>query len=180
MLTWNNFTDGIFLVKERTNRTNRLNSLIVKNQEGPDILIDTNYPFDDIDQLYSRVDAPAKLLCSHGHLDHTAHAFYHLKKYETPIFCPIQEQDYLTNFERLLDIVGFKKLHLASKYRMMTREYMKYSECEEVSTFSPGKDNFQTDHYMIESIHVPGHSPGHTAFSIQSYNDELTPILYVS
>jgi glyoxylase-like metal-dependent hydrolase (beta-lactamase superfamily II) len=180
MLTWNNLTDGISLVKERSNRTNRLNSLIIEDHEGPDILIDSNYPFDDIDQLYSRIDAPAKLLCSHGHLDHTAHAFYHLNKYKTQIVCPIQEKDYLTNFEHLLDIIGFKKLNLDSKYRMMTKEYMKFSECEEVSTFSPGKDNFQTNHYKIESIHIPGHSPGHTAFSIQSFNNKSTPILFVS
>ncbi|MFO7794643.1 MAG: MBL fold metallo-hydrolase [Promethearchaeati archaeon] len=180
MLVWKELIDGIFLVKENSSRVNILNSLVIEQKKQSNILIDTNYPFDDIDNLYSEIDNAEFLLFSHGHLDHTAHAFYHQNKYKTPIYIPIQESEYVTNIETLSDKIGFKKLNLEDKYRMMIKKYMKFDLCNEINSYIPGKDNFQSRNFIINTIHIPGHSPGHTAFSIKSKDETSKSILYVS
>ncbi|TFF87303.1 MAG: MBL fold metallo-hydrolase [Promethearchaeota archaeon] len=182
MLDWESLIeDSVFLVKEQSSRVNRLNSLVIhdKGTTYP-ILIDANYPFDNIDELYSKIEKAKMLLFSHGHLDHTAHAFYHQEKYRTPLFCPVQEKNYLTDLESLMERVGFTKLNLKSTYTMMVREYMKFQECTKVNSFTPGKDNFEFNYFIIETIHIPGHSPGHTAFKIFSKNNITKKILYAA
>ncbi|TFG00695.1 MAG: MBL fold metallo-hydrolase [Promethearchaeota archaeon] len=180
MLVWKELIDGICLVKEDSSRVNILNSLVIEPKNHANILIDTNYPFDDIDNLYSEIGKVEFLLFSHGHLDHTAHAFYHQKKYKTPIYIPVQESEYITNIETLSDKIGFKMLNLEDKYLMMIKKYMKFDLCNNVNSYNPGEDNFQSRNFIINTIHIPGHSPGHTAFSIKSKDEDSKAILYVS
>ncbi len=180
-LNWKKLINGVYLVKEKSNRVNILNSLVIQNNGLTNsLLIDANYPFDAIDELYSRIKTSKMLIFSHGHLDHTAHAFYHQEKFYTPLFCPIQEMDYLTNLDKLMERVGFNKLNLKEQYSMMIKQYIKFQECKYVNSFIPGKDNFDCASFLIESIHIPGHSPGHTAFKISSKNNKARKILYVA
>jgi glyoxylase-like metal-dependent hydrolase (beta-lactamase superfamily II) len=183
MLSYTELSTNVFIVREPTDRRNRLNSLLIEaNAESGSILIDTNYPFGFIDELYTRIKAPVKALyCSHCHLDHTAHAFYHQEKYSAPVYCPIQEADYLTSIDILMENAGFKRLRLNDSYIMMVREYMKFKECEKVNSFEPGVDSITYPTGNIDTIHIPGHSPGQTAFLIKP-NDEQhdRKILYVS
>jgi glyoxylase-like metal-dependent hydrolase (beta-lactamase superfamily II) len=180
-LKWNKLINGVYLVKEKSNRVNKLNSLMIEdNGLKNSVLIDANYPFDAIEELYSEINTSKMLLFSHGHLDHTAHAFYHQEKFNTPLFCPIQEKEYLTNLDKLMERVGFKKLKLKEKYGMMVKNYIKFQECSAVNTFIPGEDDFDHESYLIESIHIPGHSPGHTAFKISLKNNNPRKILYVA
>jgi len=181
MLKWDKLIDGIYVVKEQSSRVNRLNSLVIQD-EGPTnpILIDANYPFDFIDELYSKIIRSKMLLFSHGHLDHTGHAFYHQQHYSTPIYCPNQERDYLIDLEALMDRVGFTKLDLKETYLMMVKEYMKFQECTNVNSFDPGEDVFKKGPFIIKTIHIPGHSPGQTAFKISSKQNDSLQILYVA
>lgn len=181
MLNWDQLTDDIYLVKEESSRVNKLNSLVIQEKGSINpILIDANYPFDCIDELYSKIKRAKMLIFSHGHLDHTGHAFYHQEHYDTPLFCPIQEKDYLTNLDSLMDRVGFTKLDLKDTYKMMVTEYMKFQECSVVHSFIPGEDTFECGAFKIETIHIPGHSPGQTAFRISSEQDDFRNILYVA
>ena len=180
-LNWNKLINGVYLVKENSNRVNRLNSLIIEdNGLTNSILIDANYPFNAIDELYSKINTSKMLIFSHGHLDHTAHAFYHQEKFNTPLFCPIQETDYITSLDKLMERVGFKKLNLKEKYSMMVKNYIKFQECKKVNSFIPGEENFEFKSFLIETIHIPGHSPGHTAFKISSKYNNKRNILYVA
>ena len=81
MLSYKALGTNIYLAKEDTDRVNTLNSLLIEDgSKARAILIDANYPFRFIDALYTHIKAPALgLYCSHGHTDHTAHAFYHLE-----------------------------------------------------------------------------------------------------
>ncbi|TXT63405.1 MAG: hypothetical protein BAJALOKI1v1_730003 [Promethearchaeota archaeon] len=182
MLTWNKLIDNLYLVKEDSDRVNRLNSLIIQgNEEYSSVLIDANYPFAEIDALYSKIKKAKMLIFSHGHLDHTAHAFYHQEKYGTTAYCPVQEREYLTDLDALMELVGFNKLGLTQDYRKMIKYYIKFKECEKVTTFDPGNISFKTENFIIKTIHIPGHSPGHTAFELSSTKKKTQrKILYVS
>ena len=180
MLSYTELSTNIFMVREPTKRPNRLNSLLIEDNEGMDsILIDSNYPFKYIDELYTRVKAPVRgIYYSHCHVDHTAHAFYHEQKYSAPIFCPVQEKDYMLSIESLMERVGFRKLGLTDSYIKMIKRYMKFKECKHVNTFNPGVDIIEYFSGIIETIHIPGHSPGQTAFII--IPNEGRKILYVA
>lgn len=183
MLNYNLIQEYVYLLNESKERPNRLNALLFDFNEGKNaVLIDANFPFGDIDQVYETISAPAHaLLFSHCHLDHTAHAFYHQSQYETPIYVPEKESHYLTSLEDLMVSVGFDKLNLRENYEMLVKKYMKYQECENVNTFCSGKDSFYYEDFQIETISIPGHSPGHTAFKITfSIDKSLRPILYVA
>ena len=183
MLNYTTLGNKVYLAKEDSDRVNCLNSLIIEDPTPKEaILIEANYPFDEIDELYKRIAPPAKaLLLSHGHTDHTAHAFYHQQNYETPIFIPVQEQEHLLSLDTLRDAAGFTQLGLEEKYNLMVREYMKFQECETVLPYTPGEKIFHYTVVNIETIHIPGHSPGHTAFALK-FSPELNNknILYVS
>ncbi|MHA1272783.1 MAG: MBL fold metallo-hydrolase [Promethearchaeota archaeon] len=174
---------NVYIAKEESNRVNILNALLIENvKNNKALLIDANYPFKYIDELYSRIKSPAEaLILSHCHIDHSAHAFYHQEKYNTPVLIPEQEKEYLLNLGKLRDDTGFTELGLADIFDMMVRKYMKFKECKEVSSYKPGKDVFNYDNVIIKTIHIPGHSPGHTAFKIDFHeNLNNKSILYVS
>lgn len=181
MLTFERIQDNIDLIKENRRRTNIINSLTISNDTRTKfVLIDANYPFDDIDQLHETLGSAKKtLLFSHFHLDHTAHAFYHQKKYNVPIYIPIQEKDYLTDLNKLMEVVGISDLNIEESYKILVKKYMKFQECPTVNTYIPGRDNFEIGDIVIKSLHIPGHSPGHTAFQIEN-NHRDKGILYVS
>ncbi len=180
MLTYTELSKDVFMVREPTDRPNRLNSLLIEDKIGLDsILIDANYPFQYINDLYTRVKTPVKgLYFSHCHLDHTAHAFYQEQNYRAPIYVPIQEKNYILSIESMMESVGFRKLGLNDSYMKMVQRYMKFEECKSVNTFIPGKDVIEYSRGIIETIHIPGHSPGQTAFLIKP--NEGRKVLFVS
>ncbi|MGV9173564.1 MAG: MBL fold metallo-hydrolase [Promethearchaeia archaeon] len=180
MFERNNYSEEITLVREKSNRTNKLNSLVIQDKTKKiNLLIDGNYPITHIDELYPTLPNP-HCYFSHCHLDHTAHAYYIHKEYNGIIFCPEQEKDYLTSLENLMERVGFKELGLSKQYKTLAEKYMKFKPCNEVKTFDPSQHSIELSNYIIKTIHIPGHSPGHTAFSIKAKNNSNPNILYVS
>ena len=169
MLIYTELGKGFYLVQEDTDRGNKLNSLLLEDGTNSRvILIDSNYPFKFIDELYTRVKAPVLgIYYSHCHLDHTAHAYYHQEKYGAPIYVPVQEKEHLLSLDALMEDVGYNALGLKEMYFLIANDYMKFQECKTVNTFNPGIDTLDFDTFVIETIHIPGHSPGHTAFIIK-------------
>ncbi|MFX1394045.1 MAG: MBL fold metallo-hydrolase [Promethearchaeota archaeon] len=183
MLNYTQLYNNIYIVKEDSTRTNILNSLLLEEEkESCTILIDTNYPFRAIDLLYSRLNYPVKaLILSHFHTDHTAHVFFHEQKFKTPIYCPVREGALLKSINDIMDSIGFSKLSLRDTYLMFAKKHMKFQECKQVNTYTPGNEIFNYSNIDIKTIHIPGHSPGHTAFIIESNkNIEDRKILYAS
>ena len=185
MLRYTKINKNIYLVKEESTRVNVLNSILIeKDDDNNSVLIDANYSFSHIDELYARIKHPVlALILSHFHTDHTAHAFYHEKKYEAPLFGPIQEKEYFLSLDSIMENVGFSKLgaRVKENYLFFANEYMKYQECKEIHTFKPDFDTLEFSSVKLETIHIPGHSPGHTAFIITSKNNgNKDKILYAS
>jgi len=179
MLEYIELGKDIYIVKETRTRVNILNSILIEEEDA--ILIDANYPFETIDELYKRLNNHARaLIISHCHTDHMAHAFYHQELYDTALLCPEQEKSHILSLDSLMQDVGFIDMGLVETFKMMAYQYMKFREAKNVDTFNPG----ETLHYFsveIETIHIPGHSPGHTAFIIRSVlNDHNRKILFVS
>lgn len=174
------YSKEITLIREKSNRTNKLNSLLIQDTvEDLNLIIDGNYPQSHINNLYSKISNPVCYF-SHCHLDHTAQAYYIQENYNGTIKCPLQEKDYILSLENLMEIVGFSRLGLSEAYEMLAKKYMKFQPCSEVTTFDPLTHNIDLTHYIITTIHCPGHSPGHTAFLIKGKSKDYPNILYVS
>ncbi|MHA1150368.1 MAG: MBL fold metallo-hydrolase [Promethearchaeota archaeon] len=183
MLEYTELGKDCYLVKEVAERVNTLNPILIEDGLSKDaILIDANYPFRFIDELYRRIKSPAKaLILSHTHTDHSAHAFYHQEKYHTPIYVPSLEEHRIKDLAVLRKEAGFDDLGLTEVFNMMILEYMKFKECQHVKTYIPGETIFYYELLEIKTIHIPGHAIGHTAFNLTFYNSELNRnILYVS
>lgn len=133
-------------------------------------MIDANYPFGDIDELYDKTkrSEDLRLILSHCHLDHTGHVYYHQEKYKTPIYCPIQEKNYLMSLDSLMEKVGFKKLGIEKEYEKFARKRVNFKEPNDVKVYTPENVVFELDSVKIKTIHIPGHSPGQTAFIIET------------
>ncbi len=177
MLNFIDLNSSCSIAREKSTRTNRLNSLLIKNQgQEVEFMIDANYPFSCLDELYKRIDASKnlKLILSHCHLDHTGHVFYHLKKYKTPIYCPVQEKDYLTSLDSLMERVGFNILGLKEEYKKFARKRVNFKEPNDVNVYTPGNDVFEVGSVKIKTIHIPGHSPGQTAFIIETKTPKVS------
>ena len=126
MLAYTELGKGFFLVQEDTARGNKLNSLLLEDgTKSRVVLIDSNYPFNFIDELYTRVKAPVLgIYYSHCHLDHTAHAYYHQEKYGAPIYVPVQEKEHLLSLDALMEDVGYNALGLKEMYFLIAIEYL--------------------------------------------------------
>ncbi|MFO8017661.1 MAG: MBL fold metallo-hydrolase [Promethearchaeia archaeon] len=174
------YSKEITLVREKSDRTNKLNSLLIQDDaKNLDLLIDGNYPLSNIDELYSALPNPVCYF-SHCHLDHTAHAYYIQENYDGTILCPEQEKGYLTSLKNIMDRVGFSELGLTESYKSLAEDYMKFKPCKKVSTFNPSQHIVELSNYTIEALHIPGHSPGHTAFAIKAKNSSDANVFYVS
>jgi len=179
MLDYLKLSNNIYLVREDIKKVNRLNSLMIElDQNNGTILLDANFSFDNITELYSRIKSKVlALVISHFHTDHSSRAYYHEEKYNTPLYCPIQEEKYFKSLSAMMEDVGFIKLGLSEAYLFFINKIMKFKECKKLKTVNPGVDILDFSSIKLETIHIPGHSPGQTAFVINSTSPK---ILYVS
>jgi glyoxylase-like metal-dependent hydrolase (beta-lactamase superfamily II) len=67
-----------------------------------------------------------------------------------------------------MERVGFNRLELKEKYKKFARDRVKFKEPSDVNVFIPGNDVFEMESVKIKTIHIPGHSPGQTAFIIEN------------
>lgn len=160
--------NGVFLVEGPAS-----NWIIVSDESGF-ILIDGGYP-GDINNVLASIRrlglAPAAakaMLITHGHSDHTGSAAFFARTFGTPVFCSAEEVAQLTGkvkYQVTLPMVlrraGDLKI-LRWMVHAITAGGMKTNDVQSVKVFDsvtlsslPGSP---------VAIHLPGHTPGHTAF----------------
>jgi len=179
MLKQKKIVDGIFLVYSDFKFWFKSGGILIKNNISGDILIDCNcYLEKEVKGLLrNKIDS---YFVSHMHLDHTynLHFFEELNS-NIKIYCPFPENKYLTNFNIFLEETGLNESGLGELYRNISFESLKYKELNSVIGFTPGVE-FAYDDVKIKTIHVPGHSPGHTAFIIEDTKENKRKILFAS
>ncbi len=179
MLKQKKIVDGIFLVYSDTKFWFKCGGILIKNDISGDILIDCNCFLEEEVKalLKNKIDS---YFVSHMHLDHTYNLhFYEEHNSNIKIYCPIPENEYLTDFNTFLEDTGINESGLGELYRKVSFESLKYKELNSVIGFNPGVE-FEYDNLKIKTIHVPGHSPGHTAFIIEDIKENKRKILFAS
>jgi len=180
MLIYEKIVDGIFLIYSDAKFWFKCNGIVIKNKDSGNVLIDCNcYYKEEIEDLLK--DKTQAHYISHMHLDHT----YNLHYYEElianiKIYCPIPEAEYLRDFDRFIRENGTLEYGLEDYFKNFGYNELGFKEIKSVIGFTPGEE-FQFDNIKLKTIFTPGHSPAHTAFSIEDTSDkEKRKILFVA
>jgi glyoxylase-like metal-dependent hydrolase (beta-lactamase superfamily II) len=179
MLIYEKIVDEIFLVYSDSQFWFKCNGILIKNTNLGDILIDCNCFYKkEIEELTkNQIDA---YFVSHVHLDHV----YNLHFYEEidpniKIYCPFPENEYLRDFNKFIKANGTLDFGIGDEFKHFAFKELNFKELNSVIGFSPGIE-FEFNNIFIKTFHIPGHSPGHTAFSIEDKKEQKKKILFVS
>ncbi|MFX1337813.1 MAG: MBL fold metallo-hydrolase [Promethearchaeota archaeon] len=179
MLIYEKIQDGIFLVYSDSQFWFKCNGILIKNPNLGDILIDCNcfYKKEIKELTKNQIDT---YFVSHVHLDHV----YNLHYYEEidpkiKIYCPIPENEYLKDFNKFIKANGTLDFGIGDEFKHFAFNELNFRELNSIVGFNPGTE-FEFKNLRVRTVHIPGHSPGHTAFSIEDKKYQKRKILFVS
>ena len=180
MLIYEKIVDRIFLVYSDSSFWFKCNGILIKNKLG-NILIDCNCFYKQEIKKLAKIPTEAYFV-SHVHLDHV----YNLHLFEEfnpkiKIYCPIPENEYLNNFNNFIRDNGTLDYGIGDNFRKFAYEELNFKELNSVIGFNSGTEfEFKDLNIKLKTIHVPGHSPAHTAFSIEDTSEKKRKILFVA
>ncbi len=171
---------NITLFKPPKQRFGGCYGLVIETGKSEKILIDCNFPGELMDPFLHLINNEVQYyFVTHFHMDHTAHVHLIEEKTSATIFMPKQESHIITDLNNLIEFAGIDKAGLADVWRTFGYKILKFKECKSVEAFTPGT-KFQFDDITISTLHLPGHSPGHTGFIISDFSDKEEKILHVA
>ncbi len=130
-------------------------------------LIDGNLNTPEIDNLEKLFGKPIKAcLSTHSHIDHINH-LHCLEKRKIPILSPEAEHKYLLNIDLLLQAGGADNQSARAEMGEFIIDELGFKALTKVTAFAPDTV-FTEDEIRLQSIPLPGHSPGHTGYLITS------------
>lgn len=177
MLTYEKLEKGIFLLRSDSFISN---GILIKNSENSEnILIDCNFNYGEIQTLN---DSLSNGICayysSHTHLDHVSNLHY-FEDLGIPIYCPIPEDRYLKDMNIFLKENGMVDCGVDNIFRNLIYFKLNFKNLKHSNAFKPG-ETFNYGKISLETFHMPGHSPGHTAYLIRDKTKSRNPVLFVS
>jgi glyoxylase-like metal-dependent hydrolase (beta-lactamase superfamily II) len=179
MLIYEKIIDGIFLTYSDSQFWFKCNGILIKNKDLGDILIDCNcfYEKEIIELTKNQIEA---YFVSHVHLDHV----YNLHFYEElnpaiKIYCPIPENEYLTDFNNFVRDNGTLDYGIKDNFKEFAFEELGFRELKTVTGFQSG-NKFKFNEMSLRTVPIPGHSPAQTAFLIEKLNGKSRKVLFVA
>ena len=179
MLIYEKLVDDIFLVYSNTPFWFKCQGILIKNKNLGSILIDCNCFYEkEIKKLLENpIDA---YFVSHVHLDHVYNLhFYEEYNPKIKVYCPIPEDKYLRDFNNFVRDNGTLDYGIGDDFKRFAFKELNFKELNSVIGFNPGME-YEFDSIHLKTIHTPGHSPGHTAFSIEDKSEKKRKILFVA
>lgn len=155
--------------------------LIVDANDGQNVLIDCNLKRRDFKALFKEFNGDFKTYyISHVHLDHVNNVHYFEKLVpEARIYCPIPEHEYMLDIQKFIETNGAQQYGVGEPLKKAFFTIMRFKELKRVEGFKPDA-SFSFDNVMVKTIHLPGHSPGHVAFSIESKESGNRKVLFAA
>jgi len=180
MLIYEKIVDDIFQIRSDSSFWFKCQGIVIKDKNSGNILIDCNCFYkNEIENLLK--DKTEAYFVSHVHLDHV----YNLHYYEEfnpniKIYCPIPENEYLTDFNNFVRDNGTLEFGIGDQFKGFAFKELGFKEIKSVIGFSP-ETEFEFDSIKIKAIPIPGHSLAQSAFSIEDTNEKSKrKILFVS
>lgn len=138
--------------------------LIILPKEGRNsktIVLDANIEpkyIKILNQIYGPV---SNYVCTHGHMDHTAHV-YVWEQLGAKVHAPNPEASYLLDLHNFYEGFGFNE---AMDYSDIEKfgKLNGYHKCNRVFSFEPG-DSLKFEQVIVETISLSGYSKAHVGF----------------
>ncbi|MBY8983668.1 MAG: MBL fold metallo-hydrolase [Candidatus Lokiarchaeota archaeon] len=180
MLDYEKLEEGIFLVRSNSIFGTSCNGILIKNVENSgNILIDCNFHENELQELSESLKNNIKsYFVSHTHLDHISNIHFY-EDHGFKIYCPIPEDRYLKDMNIFMKENGMVDCEVDNIFSNIIYEELNFKNLKNVETFKPGK-TFNYGKISLETYHIPGHSPGHTAFLIRDKTKRRRAVLFVS
>ncbi|MCP4680014.1 MAG: MBL fold metallo-hydrolase [Deltaproteobacteria bacterium] len=181
MARYQEIEQGIHLVKSETEFKWKCNGILVEGaDQGGAVLIDCNLEREEHEELRKKVGGRIDAyFVSHVHLDHV-NFLRNVVALDTRIFCPVPEHRYLRDLNVFMEENGAVDFGIDREMKYYVSEVLQFNAQISVDPFNSG-ESFVFGDVTIETIHVPGHSPGHTAFLINRGSSKNTrTVLFVS
>jgi len=180
MLNYEKLEDGIFLVRSDSKFGGPCNGILINNIENSgNILIDCNFDNHEIQELYKRLNNElTAYYASHTHLDHVSNIHYY-EDLGVKIYCPIPEDRYLKDMNIFMKENGMVDGGVDDIFSNMIFQGLNFKHLTRCTGFKPGT-KFNYGKIVLETIQIPGHSPGQTAYLIRDKTGVRRDILFVS
>lgn len=177
MLTYEKLEKGIFLVRSDSLISN---GILVKNVENSrNILIDCNFNYDEIQTLNSSLNNGIyAYYSSHTHLDHVSNLHFY-EDLGIKIYCPVPEDRYLKDMTIFMKENGMVDCGVDNIFRNIIYNKLNFKNLKYSNAFKPGA-TFNYEKIRLETYHIPGHSPGHTAYLIRDKTKSRRKVLFVA
>jgi glyoxylase-like metal-dependent hydrolase (beta-lactamase superfamily II) len=180
MLIYEKLETNIFLVKSNFPFGPVCNGILIKNTENSgDILIDCNFNVDEIkDLMVGLKNEIGAYFASHTHLDHISNINIY-EEFGVKIYCSIPEDRYLKDIDIFIRENGMVDFGVDSIFRKIIYEETNFKNLTEVNSLEP-YSTFNYGNIILETMPIPGHSPGQTAYLISYKNSTKKKVLFVS
>ena len=180
MLTYEKLEKGIFLLRSNSLLGPKSNGILVKNIENSgNILIDCNFNFDEIQSLNNSLNNNIYAhYSSHTHLDHVSSLHFY-EDLGIKTYCPVPEDRYLKDMNIFMKENGMVDCGVDEIFRNIIYQELHFKDLKCVNEFKPGA-SFNYGRISLETFHIPGHSPGHTAYLIRDNTKSRRKVLFVS
>ncbi|MCP3922418.1 MAG: MBL fold metallo-hydrolase [Desulfobacterales bacterium] len=179
MLEFQEVTPKVHLVKSDIDTPWKCNGLIVKTEKGRSVLIDCNYGDAELDQIMDFVgEKPVQYFITHVHIDHVTNV-HRIESRGIPVYCPEPEDMYIVSGELLMEHSGAPRYGLLEGMKSFLFNFAGFKNIQEMTPFKPS-EKFIFDEVEIETILLPGHSPGHTGFIVRDLTGTDRPVLFSS
>ncbi|NVM53775.1 MAG: MBL fold metallo-hydrolase [Candidatus Helarchaeota archaeon] len=172
---------NISLFKQPKSKTfGKSYGVYINTDEHTNILIDCNFPEKNLNPFLGSIENQVDYyFITHFHLDHTSHVQLIEERFpDATILMPRQEIECITDLNYLMEFAGISRAGFADEWRTFAYKILGFKECKSVQPFNPGT-KFRFGSTTLQTIHLPGHSPGHTGFCITDDTHEGN-ILHVS
>ena len=127
-----------------------------------------------VKKLHNKIDA---YFISHVHLDHVSNIKFY-ENLKIPIYCPKPEDKFILNTLLLHDAIGTNEF-MKSEFMVKIIDEFRASQLKHVNAFIPG-ETFTFGKITLETLAIPGHSPGHTGFLVSNTaHPETKKILFL-
>ncbi|GAB4309171.1 MAG: hypothetical protein Kow0069_08100 [Promethearchaeota archaeon] len=160
---------GIFLARPSQTPKWNCNGLVISDLDprgGGSVLVDCNFPPDDAANLLDRLGGEvAAHVVTHFHLDH-ANMVKSWEELGVPVFAPAPEAAFFSDVGAFMRENGAVDWGIENAFRAFVEQGLKFRELDHVRPFDPEGARFRVGGGQVQTIHLPGHSPGHVGLLV--------------
>jgi glyoxylase-like metal-dependent hydrolase (beta-lactamase superfamily II) len=177
MIVFKKINDWVTMAESDKVDKFKCNGLIIQTGKQS-ILIDCNFDKDEIGEIIEYAKTPINAyFATHMHIDHVNNLGV-IEDLGIKTYAPCPENEYLKDLNLFLEKSGTIEKGVDKELKKLFLNYG-FRELKKVLPFQP-ETFILYDSISIETIHLPGHSDGHSGFLIKNRRSNDPGVLFLS